>query len=41
MSQRQQREIAFISQFSTDIQYQPGPENIVADSLFRVDSIRI
>ena len=41
MSLRQQRQIAFISQFSTDTQYEPGHENIVADSLSRVDSIRI
>ena len=41
MSQRQQRQIAFISQFTTDIQYQPGHENIVADSLSRVESVRI
>ena len=41
MSQRQQRQIAFISQFSTDIQYQPGHDIIVADSLSKVDSVRI
>ena len=41
ISQRQQRQIAFISQFSTNIKYQPGDENIVADSLSRVESIRV
>ena len=39
--QRQRRQIAFISQFSTNIKYQPGDENIVADSLSRVESIRV
>ena len=39
--QRQQRQIAFISQFTTDIQYQPGHDNVVADSLSRVDSVRV
>ena len=41
ISQRQQRQIAFISQFTTDINYQPGSENVVADSLSRVESIRV
>ena len=40
-SQRQQRQIAFISQFTTHIIYQPGNENVVADSLSRVESIRV
>ena len=40
-SQRQQRQISFISQFTTNIEYLPGPENAVADSLSRIDSIRL
>ena len=39
--QRQQRQIAFISQFTTDIKFQPGNYNIVADSLSRVESVRV
>ena len=41
ISQRQQRQIAFISQFTTVIAYQPGGDNVVADSLSRVESIRV
>ena len=39
--QRQQRQIAFISQFTTNIKFQSGADNIVADSLSRVESIRV
>ena len=39
--QRQQRQIALTSQFTTDIKFQPGSDNIVADSLSRVDSVRV
>ena len=41
ISQRQQRQIAFISQFTTDITYQPDDDNVVADSLSRIESIRV
>ena len=41
VSQRQQRQIAFISQFSTKIEYLPGIENEVADSLSRVDALSL
>ena len=40
-SHRQQRQIAFISQFSTKIEYLPGIENEVADSLSRVDALSL
>ena len=39
MSQRQQRQIAFISQFTTDITYQIGGDNVVAYSLSRVKKL--
>ena len=41
ISQRQQRQIAFISQFTTIIAYQPGGDSLVANSLSRVESIRV
>ena len=41
ISQRQQHQIAFVSQFTTDITYQPGDDNVVADSLSRIESIRV
>ena len=37
-SARQQRHLAFVSEFSTDIQYLPGTDNVVADSLSRPPS---
>ena len=39
--QRQQRQFAFISTFTTDIKFQPGNDNIVVDSLSRVESVRV
>lgn len=38
-SPRQQRQLSFISQFSTDIEHLSGSENVVADALSRVESI--
>ena len=38
-SPRQQTQISFISQFSTKIDYLPGKDNVVADSLSRIESI--
>ncbi|KAI5742425.1 hypothetical protein M8J77_007124 [Diaphorina citri] len=38
-SPRQFRHLDFIAQFSTDIQYVPGGQNVVADALSRVDTI--
>ena len=40
-SPRQERQLDFISQFTTNIQYVPGPENVVADALSRVSAITI
>ena len=39
-SPRQQRQLTYISQFTSNIQYQPGTDNVVADSLSRVETIR-
>jgi hypothetical protein len=36
---RQFRHLDFISQFTTDIRYVPGKQNIVADTLSHVDSL--
>lgn len=36
-SPRQERHLDFISQFTSDIRHVKGPENIVADSLSRID----
>ena len=36
ISQRQQYQIAFISQLTTDITYQPDGDNVVADSLSNI-----
>jgi transposase InsO family protein len=36
---RQFRHLDFISQFTTDVRYVPGPENIPADTLSRIGSI--
>lgn len=38
-SPRQSRHLDFISQFSTDIRYVPGSQNVVADALSRVEAI--
>ena len=38
-SPRQQRQLSFISQFTTKIEFQPGPDNVVADSLSRIESV--
>ncbi|KAI5751736.1 hypothetical protein M8J77_010377 [Diaphorina citri] len=38
-SPRQFRHLDFIPSFSTDIQYVPGSQNVVADALSRVDAI--
>ncbi|KAG8178678.1 hypothetical protein JTE90_025599 [Oedothorax gibbosus] len=38
-SPRQARQLDFISQFTTDIRYIKGSENIVADTLSRISSI--
>ena len=40
-SPRQQRQLAFISQFTTQIEYLPGTDNVVADSLSRVEAIHM
>lgn len=40
-SPRQQRQLSFISQFTTSIEFIPGKKNVVADSLSRVDLIRL
>lgn len=40
-SPRQFRYLDFISQFSTDIQYVAGKNNVVADALSRVEDIRV
>ena len=37
-SARQQRHLAFVAEFTSDIQYLPGPENQVADALSRPSS---
>lgn len=36
---RQVRQLNFISQFTTDIRYQPGEENLVADALSRIEEV--
>ena len=40
-SPRRQRRFAFISQYSTRIEHLLGTDNVVADSLSRVDSLRL
>ena len=37
LSPREVRQLDFISQFTTDIRYLPGPDNEVADALSRID----
>lgn len=38
-SPRQQRQLSFLSQFATEIEYLPGIDNVVADALSRSDAI--
>ena len=33
--------MSFISQFTTKIEFQPGPDNVVADSLSRIESVSL
>ena len=40
-SQRQQRQLSYISQYTTQIEHLPGTDNLVADSLSRVETITI
>ncbi|XP_023247771.1 uncharacterized protein LOC111643797 [Copidosoma floridanum] len=40
-SPRQRRQLCFISQFTTAIEYLPGLSNVVADALSRVEVIRL
>lgn len=40
-SLRQVRQLSFISQYTTDLRYLPGSKNTVADSLSRVDAVRV
>ena len=40
-SLRQQRQISYSSQFTTNISYVPGSKNVVADSLSRVETMRL
>lgn len=40
-SPRQQRQLSLISQFTTDVEHIPGNDNVVADSLSRVESLRL
>lgn len=40
-SPRQSRQLSFIAQYSTSIEYMPGGDNAVADSLSRMRSIRL
>lgn len=37
---RQQRQLSFIAQFTTDIQHISGQENIAADALSRINQVR-
>ena len=37
----QQRQRTYIAQFTSNVQYQPGTDNVVADSLSRVEKIRL
>lgn len=40
-SPRQQRQLSYISQFTTRIAYIPGSENVGADSLSRINALRL
>lgn len=40
-SPRQIRQLSFISEFTTDIQYIAGPQNEVADTFSRIDAFRL
>lgn len=40
-SPRQLRQLSFIAQFTTHIEYITGTKNVVADSLSRIDSLRL
>lgn len=38
-SPRQQRQLQYVSQFSTDIRHIAGKDNIVADTLSRIETV--
>lgn len=40
-SPRQARQLSYIAQFTTNILYIPGSDNVVADALSRVDALRM
>ena len=40
-SPRQIHQLSFIAQFTTDIEYLPGADNLVADPLSRIESLRL
>lgn len=40
-SPRQMRQLQYISEFSTDIKHIKGSENIVADTLSRIESVKV
>ena len=40
-SPRQQRQLSYISQFSTDIEFIPGTSNVVVDPLSRIETIHL
>lgn len=39
-SPRQARQLSFIAQFSAEIEYMPGPDNVLADSLSRIEALQ-
>ena len=40
-SPRQSRHLEYIAQFTTDIRYSPGTQNVVADALSRIDAVTL